>query len=289
MVYYFGIVFEIDRSEGIKKVGKMKNMKRILIVDPDPNIVKKFCSLFEDEGFDVAVSRRIADAVVRIEDVKFDCIIVDVDQQDMKGYDAVSIFKAINPKSEVIMTAKKNTKELEAKVRDQDIFYYYIKSFNKGELMLAVNNVFKKLGMENQMNKKNQSTKILLIDDDPDFLKSMKLILESASYKFVDADNPREGMEKIKSEKPDLILLDIMMDSLFDGFSMCHRLKTSKEYREYHKTPVIFVSAVKEKSGSGSRFAFRQNDCGLVGPDDYIDKPVEPTDLLRRIEKLLLK
>ena len=133
----------------------------------------------------------------------------------------------------------------------------------------------------------NQHSKILVIDDDHDFLKSIKVILESAAYEFVSADDPKEGLEKVKSENPDLILLDIMMDSLFDGFSLCHTLKTSKEYRAYHYTPIIFVSAVKEKAGS--RFAFGGSDVGVVGPDDYIDKPVEPSDLLARIEKFLAK
>jgi CheY-like chemotaxis protein len=68
---------------------------------------------------------------------------------------------------------------------------------------------------------------------------------------------------------------------------LCHDIKTSKEYEELRGTPIIFVSAVKEKAGS--RFDFNQSEQGLVGPDDYIDKPVQPDDLLARIEKLLKK
>ena len=127
--------------------------------------------------------------------------------------------------------------------------------------------------------------KILVIDDDPDFRDAVTPILETALYDVVNASNSEEGKEKIFSEKPDLILLDIMMDSLFDGFSLCHAIKTSKEYKEFKNTPIIFVSAVKEKTGS--RFQFKGEDQGLIGPDDYIDKPVKPDDLLARIERLL--
>jgi len=130
-------------------------------------------------------------------------------------------------------------------------------------------------------------TKILVIDDDPDFIDAVTPILESALYDVVTALSPNEGKEKIFSEKPDLILLDIMMDSLFDGFSLCHAIKTSKEYKEFKDTPIIFISAVKEKTGS--RFAFRGEEQGMIGPDDYIDKPVKPNDLLARIEKFLKK
>jgi len=132
-----------------------------------------------------------------------------------------------------------------------------------------------------------QRPKILVIDDDPDFLDAVTPILESALYNVATASNPEKGREKIFSEKPDLILLDIMMDSLFDGFSLCHAIKTSKEYKEFKDTPIIFVSAVKEKTGS--RFQFKAEEQGMAGPDDYIDKPVKPDDLIARIEKLLKK
>jgi len=133
----------------------------------------------------------------------------------------------------------------------------------------------------------NPKAKILVIDDDPDFIDAVTPILQSALYEVVTALSPNEGKDKIFSEKPDLILLDIMMDSLFDGFSLCHAIKTSKEYNEFRDTPIIFISAVKEKTGS--RFQFKGEEEGLVGPDDYIDKPVKPDDLLARIERLLQK
>ena len=132
-----------------------------------------------------------------------------------------------------------------------------------------------------------RKAKISVIDDDPDFTDAVTPLLESALYDVVTASNPEEGKEKIFSEKPDLILLDIMMDSLFDGFSLCHAIKTSKEYKDFNNTPIIFVSAVKEKTGS--RFQFKSEEQGMIGPDDYIDKPVKPDDLTARIERLLKK
>jgi len=129
--------------------------------------------------------------------------------------------------------------------------------------------------------------KILVIDDDPDFQEAVTAILKSASHKVVSALSPAEGKEKVLSEKPDLVLLDIMMDSLFDGYSLCHAIKTSPEFAAVKDTPVIFISAVKELAGS--RYQFQSEEQGLTGPDDYIDKPVKPEDLLARIEKLRKK
>jgi len=132
-----------------------------------------------------------------------------------------------------------------------------------------------------------KAEKILVIDDDPDFIDAVTTILKSAMYEVSTAPNPKEGKDKILAEKPDLILLDIMMDSLFDGFSLCHAIKTAKDFEIVKDTPVIFVSAVRELTGS--RFQFDGVDQGLVGPDDYIDKPVKPDELLARIAKLLEK
>lgn len=129
--------------------------------------------------------------------------------------------------------------------------------------------------------------KILVIDDDADFVDAVTPILQSALYDVISAPNPAEGKKKILDEKPDLILLDIMMDSLFDGFSLCNDIKTSKDFKEVKNTPIIFVSAVKEMTGS--RFHFKPEEQGLIGPDDYIDKPVKPDDLITRIERLLQK
>lgn len=129
--------------------------------------------------------------------------------------------------------------------------------------------------------------KILVIDDDPDFTEAVTSILQQSLYDVVNASNPAEGKDKILEEKPDLILLDIMMDSLFDGFSLCHDIKTAKDFAGVKDTPVIFVSAVKELTGS--RFQFKPEDQGLIGPDDYIDKPVKPEELISRIKKFLEK
>ena len=135
------------------------------------------------------------------------------------------------------------------------------------------------------MNSSQSERKILVIDDDPDYLKVTSVVLKAKNFNVVTAINPREAKEKLFAEKPDLIILDIMMDNLFDGYSLCHHIKTSKECEEYKDIPVIFVSAVKEQAGS--RFTFDLREQGLCEPDDYLDKPVQPDVLIARIEKLL--
>ncbi len=118
--------------------------KRVLIVDPDITERTVMAAFLKGENFNVETGRGLADAVKKISEGCFSCLIMDVELPEMKGYEAVSILKSIDPKMKVIMTAKKNTKNLEAKVREQDIFFYFIKSFGKEELKLAITNAFSK-------------------------------------------------------------------------------------------------------------------------------------------------
>jgi len=255
--------------------------RRILIVDTDSESTQELLSHFVDEGYDVEISGCVGDAVERINDAKFDCIIMDVELPDIEGYKAVSILKAIDPKAQIIMTAAENTIELEEKVRKQDIFYYYIKSFDQEELKVAVRDVFKKLGKIKEVKKMDKVPNILVVDDDPNFVAAMTPVLESKGYKVEAACNSKEAMEKIERLKPDLILLDIMMERLTSGFDLCYKLKHDPEIKNI---PVLAVSAVSEKTG----FKFSPaTDGEYFEADDYVEKPVKPTDLLERVEKLL--
>lgn len=118
--------------------------KRILIIDP--NILERtvMAAFLKSENLYIETGRGLIDAVKKIRGSCFDCLIMDVELPEMKGYEAVSILKSIDPAIKIIMTTKKNTKNLEAKVREQDIFFYFIKSFVKEELKLAINNAFRK-------------------------------------------------------------------------------------------------------------------------------------------------
>ena len=130
----------------------------------------------------------------------------------------------------------------------------------------------------------NSQNKILIVDDDLGYIKSIRAVLESKEEYTVDTASDRESaMEKIKKMRPDLILLDIMMGRLDDGFTICYRLKHDPELR---KIPILVISAVTEKTGLKFSPA---TDGEHFEADDHIEKPVEPSDLLERIEKLLKK
>jgi DNA-binding response OmpR family regulator len=125
-------------------------------------------------------------------------------------------------------------------------------------------------------------SKILIVDDDPDLVEAVTMILESKEYDVIAAYGGIEGLEKAKKEKPDLIVLDVMMPDK-DGYAVCKELKADPTYS---KIPILLLTAVVSKI-STTRYT---QQMGLeTEADDYIDKPVEPAELVRRIEVLLGK
>ncbi|UCG58625.1 MAG: response regulator [Phycisphaerales bacterium] len=119
--------------------------RQILVVDADCRAVREVSALLAEECLGIDAAGSVGQAAEMIHDAKYDCVIMDVNLPDMKGYEAVPVLKTIDPAIQIIMTASENTLELEANVRQQDIFYYYIKSFDTEELREAVRDVFKRL------------------------------------------------------------------------------------------------------------------------------------------------
>jgi DNA-binding response OmpR family regulator len=125
-------------------------------------------------------------------------------------------------------------------------------------------------------------TKILVVDDDPDLVESVTMILESRNHEVIQAYGGIEGLEKAKAEKPDAIILDVMMPDK-DGYEVCKELKGDPEYSEI---PILLLTAVVSQIPS-STYTSRM---GMeTEADDYIDKPVEPGELAKLVERLLAK
>ncbi len=121
--------------------------------------------------------------------------------------------------------------------------------------------------------------KILLVDDDVDFVEATKLILESKFYDVVVAHDGKEGLKKVETEQPNLIILDVMMPET-DGYEVCAKLKSDPRFKHIS---VLLLTAVGEAI-STTKYT---KEMGMkIEADDYIPKPVEPNDLVERVENL---
>lgn len=124
--------------------------------------------------------------------------------------------------------------------------------------------------------------KILLVDDDDDFIESTKIVLESKPYEVIVAHEGEEGLRLAREKKPDLILLDIIMP-VKDGFTAAEQLKKDPQLS---KIPTLMLTAFAAKRGEALIPVSRGF---TLEAEDYIDKPVSPEELLAIVEKHLKK
>jgi len=128
------------------------------------------------------------------------------------------------------------------------------------------------------------SGKILVVDDDPDILDAVTMILESQGYEVVSARDGIEGLATLKAENPDLLILDLLMPKM-DGFAVCKELQDPR-WSKYKNIPILMLTSVREEA-SRRRYEL---ETGLeLDVDDYVEKPMSPDILLERVSKLIKK
>jgi two-component system phosphate regulon response regulator PhoB/two-component system alkaline phosphatase synthesis response regulator PhoP/two-component system response regulator VicR len=125
---------------------------------------------------------------------------------------------------------------------------------------------------------------ILIIDDDRDLVESIRIVLESRKYGVRFAHNGKDGFKKIQEKAPDLIILDVMMATDTEGFSLAYKLRNNPAYKEI---PIIMVTGFTKKMAEAGPEKF-QHIMGENWPvTQFLEKPIDPEELLSVIEKVL--
>jgi len=124
--------------------------------------------------------------------------------------------------------------------------------------------------------------RILIIDDDPDIIEAMTVVLENRGYEVRSAQDGDQGMVRLKEARPDLIILDVMMRTSQEGFELSRELKHNAEYKDI---PILMLTAVKQKKGLDFKSVAGDEDWLPV--EEFLDKPVKPDLLLEKVGDLL--
>lgn len=127
--------------------------------------------------------------------------------------------------------------------------------------------------------------KILIIDDDDDLVHAMRLPLEAVGYEVSRAASGTEGLKKVKELNPDLIILDVMMDTTTEGFQVSLALRSPdprSEYKAFSRTPILMLTSIH--STTPLRFG---PDKDYLPVDAFIEKPIEPAELLKKVRECL--
>jgi DNA-binding response OmpR family regulator len=119
--------------------------------------------------------------------------------------------------------------------------------------------------------------KILVVDDDPDIVEAIGLVLRAVGHEVASANNRPDGMAAVEREKPDLLILDVMMEEQDDGFAMAVDLR-----KKGFKKPILMLSSISKVTG----FQFG-TDAEIVPVDVFEEKPIDPKHLQAKVEALL--
>jgi CheY-like chemotaxis protein len=122
--------------------------------------------------------------------------------------------------------------------------------------------------------------RILLVDDDPDFVDINRMILEAANYEVDAADSVALALTKLKEESYDVLIIDLMMEERDSGFTLTYAVRSDPRI---HNMPILMLTSAQEKTGFSFQFS---EDQEWMKVDDFAAKPLKPADLVARIERL---
>lgn len=128
----------------------------------------------------------------------------------------------------------------------------------------------------------NTQKRLIIIDDDPDYVAGIKSVLETANYSVDVAYNPKEGFKALQTNRYDLLLLDIMMGRGAEGVALARKIRKDPKLREL---PVLIITGLREQIAF--LFPGQSVHPHFVENDELIEKPVEPKLLLEKVSSLL--
>ncbi|MBT3175802.1 MAG: response regulator [Desulfobacula sp.] len=128
----------------------------------------------------------------------------------------------------------------------------------------------------------NELLKIIIVDDNTDYLFTMKTFLSRNGFQVKTAPDGQTGIELIRKERPNLVMLDVMMETTFSGFEVCRQIRNDPDLKN---TPIIGITGMEDELGL--KFD-KYDDAEYFSPDVFFDKPVDKDALLQKIKDLIL-
>lgn len=248
--------------------------------------IDELLSVLKIGGFDTAIDHDLGSAINRAQINKYDAIVLDADIESVPIERMIQILREIDPYVKIIVKTNSNSKELEAKVRSEKIFYYHIDSFGIDDLKLAVRNAIRQGSSQREPQSQNsrngkQQRLILMIDENDDFIEIHRANLESHNYKVDICYEPDIAYQKLKVEQPDLLMVDMDIPVGSDGLHFMEKFLANREYIQY---PVLLFTP-KVKSIKCKQIMVRVKS--TLPNWTYLEKPVKIEDIIPKVEMLL--
>jgi len=260
----------------------------LLISNRNDTNARRLETYFRGKGCGVEIQHDIGEAIPRVQEMRFDVIVAEANLKGMKVEKMIRILKGLDPKVKIIIRSGSNSRFLESRIRQEKVYYYHLDSFGIEELEMAVANALAK-GIANfkTQHKENYNmkseAKILLVDDDPDFVEINRTVLENANYQVKAAYDPDEAWKTVENWNPDLIVLDVMMPTGTEGFHFAYKLRN---HEKFGKIPVLMLTSINQHKDL--KFT-PDTDGDFLPVEEFIEKPVSATELINHVDSLLKK
>jgi len=209
-------------------------------------------------------------------------VVVDLLDNFERGLGIISKCRSSSSPVPVIAVVADPSLEIAQRLRDLGVFCLAVHPLNAEKMRSVLEEAFRHA--DNTRAAGTSGKKILIIDDDPDYRSSLEAFLQSEGFAVCCAATGSKGLEMAMSEKPDLIVLDIMMENMWAGYEVNQALKFQGGYESVRRIPIVMVSSIQEHPAE--RFA-RSAEASMVCPEVYLTKPLDMKKFLETVGSLM--
>jgi CheY-like chemotaxis protein len=212
-------------------------------------------------------------------------LIVDLAPDPVRAMTLISACRQNAHSSPVIVVAANPSLELTRRLRLSGVFYLALDPVSTEEMRSVLASAFGCLARKRpDTSMCRAKRRVLVVDDDADFVASISTLLESQGYCVSSARSGKEGLEKLRAESPDLIVLDVVMEDDSSGYAVNQAVKFSQGFECFRHVPILMVSSIPV--APETRFSMA-GEVDMVTPNSYLTKPVDIVAFLEQVRTLM--
>lgn len=212
-------------------------------------------------------------------------MIVDLARDPARGVAIITACRQTSRPVPLIVVATSPSIDLVRRIRLAGVFYLALDPVGVDEMRSVIANAFECLARDRQDTSTCRAPRrILIIDDDADYVASLTTLLESRGYSVSSARTGREGLEKLRADTPDLIVLDVMMEYESSGYEVNQAVKFAPSFEGFRHIPILMVSSIPIDPSTRFQMA---GEVDMITPNRYLTKPIDIPRFLASIRDLL--
>jgi CheY-like chemotaxis protein len=240
----------------------------------------------QQAGFDLRPTSAEAnlEAIARLAAGEGAVVLLDVAADPEQGLARVRVLRAAARDLAVVVAAESFSLDQAQRLRAAGVHCLLLHPLDAQRVRAALEAVLVAVAEHRAAPAGGRAKRVLVVDDDKDFRTSVTALLESRGYTVSCAATGQDGLKLAIAERPDLIILDVMMENTWAGYEVNQTIKFQSGYESLRQTPILMVSSIPQ--APQDRFASSAEVTGLC-PDSYLTKPIDIPEFLERVRRLL--